>query len=111
MKIRINEREVDARAGSKLLHAIMDAGIPIETACGGKGACHLCRVTITDGTDELPAPNAIEKRALGNVLIAQKMRLACQIFLDKTLSVEVPKPRERKRRGMLQPVTTKKEGT
>jgi adenylate cyclase len=98
--IRVNDHDVEDHAGKQLLHAIMDAGIPIATACGGQGSCHLCRVLIRDGHDRLPQPNAIERKALGNVLIAQGMRLACQIRLAQPLTLEVPAPRQRRGRSV-----------
>jgi ferredoxin len=99
IKITINDRDIAAVAGQTLLQAILDAEIPIDTACGGQARCHLCRVTITEGRENLPKANAIEYKALGNVLIAQGMRLACQIEVAQSLSVTVPEPRPRRRRG------------
>jgi ferredoxin len=97
--IRINDSDVSTQVGFSLLRAIMDAGIPIDTACGGQARCHLCRVTITDGRDRLEVANAIEHKALGNVLIAQGMRLACQVEVTGALAVTVPEPRPKRRRG------------
>ena len=102
VSIAVNGQRLEADVGTKLLGAIMQNNIPIETACGGKGACHLCRVTITQGKEALPAPNATEKRALGNGLIAQGMRLACQILLQCSIEVVVPVPRPRRQGNLPQ---------
>jgi ferredoxin len=99
IKITINDRDIAAVAGQTLLQVILDAEIPIDTACGGQARCHLCRVTITEGRENLPKASAIEYKALGNVLIAQGMRLACQTEVAQSLSVTVPEPRPRRRRG------------
>ncbi len=97
--IRVNDRDVTTRSGTTILLAVMDAGIPIDTACGGQARCHLCRVTITEGREQLPKANEIEYKALGNVLVAQGMRLACQVEIHGPLSVTVPEPRPKRRRG------------
>jgi adenylate cyclase len=104
--LRINDQSVPAPRGRKLLHVILDAGIPIATACGGAGRCHLCRVRIIDGLATLPPANATEKQALGNVLVAQGWRLACQTLVAEPLAVSVPVPRERRTGRPLPPPAT-----
>jgi ferredoxin len=84
-----------------VLNAIMKEGLLIRTACGGKGSCHLCRVTVEEGAQLLPEPEAWEVKALGNVLIAQGMRLSCQIKPVQGLVVHLPpfeSPEERRER-------------
>ena len=88
--IYLDGEPVQATAHGPLLNAIMQAGRLIETACGGKGVCHLCRVTIAPQSASLPPPNDIEQRALGNVLLAQGVRLSCQISVTVGLAVILP---------------------
>ncbi len=83
--VTVDGQTVVCEAGRPLLNAIIKAGLLIDTACGGQGVCHLCRVTVKAG--RLPPANAVEKRALGNVLVAQGMRLSCQILVQAPLSV------------------------
>ena len=40
---------VDAVRGDTLLDIAMDAGVHINAACGGEGACGKCRVIIKSG--------------------------------------------------------------
>lgn len=41
--------EIPLVAGKPLLHALRDAGIFISSACGGRGACGMCRLTVPGG--------------------------------------------------------------
>lgn len=88
--ILIDGRPVEAAQGTPLLNAILNAGLLVATACGGQGSCHLCRVTLVQGTPRTPAANAVEKRALGNVLLQQGMRLACQLPVEAGMQVRLP---------------------
>ncbi|MBI3178311.1 MAG: (2Fe-2S)-binding protein [Deltaproteobacteria bacterium] len=87
--VTVDGQELACTEGRPLLNAIVNAGLLIDTACGGQGICHLCRVTVESGRASLPPANAIEKRALGNVLIAQGMRLSCQILVRAPLRVRI----------------------
>lgn len=94
VSIRVDDKPIDVERGKTLLNAILNAHIVIETACGGQGTCHLCRLTVVGGQQNLPPASTIERRALGNVLIAQGMRLACQIRVDSPLEVKLPQYRK-----------------
>jgi Na+-transporting NADH:ubiquinone oxidoreductase subunit F len=89
--ILVDGQTVTCDRGRPLLNAILNAGLVVETACGGKGTCHLCRVTIVRGAEGLVPPNAVEKRALGNVLLAQGMRLSCQVSVESSFEVKLPR--------------------
>ena len=88
--VTVGDRTVSLPAGRVLLHGLLQHGVLVQTACGGKGTCHLCKVKVLKGAESLPAPNAIEKKALGNVLIASGMRLSCQIEVKGPLALELP---------------------
>jgi ferredoxin len=97
--LSIDGRAVPCPRGSTLLNAILNAGLLVETACGGQGTCHLCRATITAG--DAGTPTAIETRALGNVLLASGVRLSCQVRVEGPLAVRLPvyeSPAQRKAR-------------
>ena len=90
-----------APPGGTLLNFILSEGLSIATACGGKATCHLCRVTLEDGLEELPPPSAKEERALGNILIGQGVRLSCQVTIAHSLNITLPQresPEERRLR-------------
>ncbi|WP_299784208.1 NADH:ubiquinone reductase (Na(+)-transporting) subunit F [uncultured Marivita sp.] len=81
-------RHITAQRGDKLLDALHNADIPIPAACGGKGTCGLCRVTVTgEGAGE---PQATERGVLSPKERRDHVRLACQTSLRGDCAVEVP---------------------
>jgi uncharacterized 2Fe-2S/4Fe-4S cluster protein (DUF4445 family) len=42
-------KEVTIEKGVTLLHGIREAGINLETICGGKGKCGKCKVVLEKG--------------------------------------------------------------
>jgi len=86
--LRVNEeRVVTGRRGEKLLDALRAAGILVPGACGGKGTCGQCRVTLLQGGGPvLPT----ESSRLSRREIAEGRRLACQLTLRGDLELRVP---------------------
>ena len=66
------------------------AGVPIPTACNGKGTCGLCRVKILTGAEALPPLTVEEKKHLGNTYFISRLRLSCRV--RPTADVEVLLP-------------------
>lgn len=88
VEITVNgTRRIPATTGEKLLSALQAAGIPIPAACGGKGTCGLCRVTVGEGGG---APLPTEASLLGPAEVAAGKRLACQLVLRGPLGIKVP---------------------
>ncbi|MGB3390253.1 MAG: NADH:ubiquinone reductase (Na(+)-transporting) subunit F [Pseudaminobacter sp.] len=85
--IRINgDRQLTGKSGAKLLPTLFEGGVPVPAACGGKGTCGQCRVTIRQGAGPvLPT----ETTKLNRREIRNGLRLACQITLRNDLDVEV----------------------
>jgi len=76
-----------AQVGSQtaLLDAARQAGVEIETPCGGEGTCGECVVRIVSGEVESRSPGTLPQAA-----IAEGCVLACATrLLDDDLSVEV----------------------
>lgn len=71
-------RVVAAHAGSSILEALRDAGIPHASVCGGRARCTTCRVRIGDGLQALAPAVTIEADALRRIDAAPNVRLACQ---------------------------------
>ena len=89
--IEINAKSYTCQSSTTLLNVILNHDLLIETACGGKGTCHLCRIKLIESPDALEGPTKIEHRALGNVLLNQGLRLSCQVSVVDGLKVELPK--------------------
>lgn len=62
-------------AGAPLHVALADAGLPIESPCGGRGRCGRCRVRFRAGA---PAPRDADRARLTPAEVALGFRLACQ---------------------------------
>ncbi|MCX7305627.1 MAG: adenylate/guanylate cyclase domain-containing protein [Hyphomicrobiales bacterium] len=65
--------------GSTVLEASRVGGIPHYSVCGGKGRCSTCRVRVTGGAADLPAPGPLERITLSRIHAGPDVRLACQI--------------------------------
>lgn len=72
-------REVETIPGPTILEVSQLHGIPHAAVCGGRGRCSTCRVRITLGQGDLPAPSAGETAVLARVGAAPNVRLACQV--------------------------------
>ena len=78
---------VEVSEGTSLLAASRQAGVALESPCGGRGTCGKCRV-IVDG-DAGPLTDA-EQRHLSPEEIQAGYRLACQAVVASDLLVRVP---------------------
>jgi uncharacterized 2Fe-2S/4Fe-4S cluster protein (DUF4445 family) len=72
--------------GTNLLDAVRKAGLPIKSACGGKGTCGECLVRVVRGRIESRSSAALpgDIRDSGYVL-------ACQAAIEDDLAVELPR--------------------
>lgn len=72
--------------GTNLLDAVRKVGLPLKSACGGKGTCGECLVHIESGGSRNRASAALpeEVRRLGYAL-------ACQTEIEEDLTVELPR--------------------
>ena len=79
------DEKVDAVQGDILLDIAMDAGIHINAACGGEGACGKCRVIIQSGE-----VSSKENSAISPEDYEKGYRLACQTTVKGDVEVFVP---------------------
>lgn len=87
VRVRVNRgTELGGKAGTKLLEILSDGGVPVPAACGGKGTCGQCRVTVTEGAG---SPLPMEAAKLGRREMREGVRLACQITVRGDLDVGV----------------------
>lgn len=87
VEIRVNgQRGLKVRSGEKLLTLLNGNGVRVPAACGGKGTCGQCRVTVRSGAgDILPT----ERDLIARRDLARGTRLACQVTVRRDLDVEV----------------------
>jgi len=60
---------ITANPGDVLSEAAREAGISVETPCGGNGVCRKCLVRVVSGEVDFPGDISVENRADGWVLI------------------------------------------
>ena len=89
VKVSVNSdaRTVEVEEGRPLLFGIMQAGIFIPSACGGRGSCGQCRVQFKD---EVPPHNDAERLLLTEQQRAAGFHLSCQVRVEGDLSIEIP---------------------
>jgi uncharacterized 2Fe-2S/4Fe-4S cluster protein (DUF4445 family) len=75
-------------AGHSLLDCARQAGFDLVSLCGGKGTCGKCKVQIVSGNVSEPCQN--ERDTLSSEERAKKYRLACQVYAESDLVVNVP---------------------
>ena len=86
VKFRPLDRQVKVERGTSLLTAARQAGIDLESDCGGMGRCGKCKVVVSGRVTPL-TPR--EREYLTPFEIAQKVRLACQILVKRPTSVSL----------------------
>jgi len=88
-KIDINagEEPLEVQGGQTLLSALYANEIFIPSACGGKGTCGHCKITVVSGGGPvLPT----ELPSLTRKEIRSNMRLACQVKIREDIYVRIP---------------------
>lgn len=75
--------EIQVAHGKNLMDALIEAGLPVASSCHGEGICSKCGVLMTpQGTrTELEIQTAQRNK------LPEIMRLSCQVFIDKDLTV------------------------
>ena len=76
--------------GFSLLNNYLMQDIPVQTLCGGKGACGRCRFQVIDGASGLSPVQPAEIARLGNALIAAGWRLSCQAHALRNVTIQLP---------------------
>ena len=80
-------RNVFVLEGTKVVEAAGQAGIVLNTPCGGEGTCGKCRVEVLG---EAPEASPNEKQHLSEEELRGGLRLACQLAIDRDMSISVP---------------------
>lgn len=86
--ISINRhRQIEAATGRRLLTVLGENGIYLPSACGGRGTCGECRVTVTNGARPLLPTEAAHISARD---ARAGQRLACMLKLRGPLDLALP---------------------
>jgi uncharacterized 2Fe-2S/4Fe-4S cluster protein (DUF4445 family) len=71
-----------------LLTTLHEAGIQVESICGGEGTCGKCRIRVLEG--EVTGPTAEEEELLSAEQLNRGERLACRTYPRSDLIIDVP---------------------
>lgn len=87
LDINAGEKPLEVDGGRTLLSSLYSNEIFIPSACGGKGSCGHCRITVTAGGGPvLPT----ETPYLSRKEIRLNLRLACQVKIREDIYVRIP---------------------
>jgi len=85
--VNSGERALAVEGGQTLLSALYEEQLFIPSACGGRGSCGHCKVTVLSGGGRaLPT----ETPCLTRKEVRSGVRLACQVKVREDLRVKVP---------------------
>ena len=87
LTIQPDDLIVQVAAGTTVLEALTQAGIPVTAPCGRVAHCGKCRVVIQTGVS---SPSDAERAMLSAEELADGVRLACQASLIEDATVVVP---------------------
>jgi len=87
LDINTGQRTAQVEGGQTLLNALISQQIYIPSACGGKGTCGYCKVTVLAGAGSvLPT----ETPYLSRKEIRNGLRLACQVKIRQDIQLRIP---------------------
>jgi len=87
LDINAGEKPLEIEGGQTLLASLYANEIFIPSACGGKGSCGHCKITVTlGGGPVLPT----ETPYLSRKEIRSNIRLACQVKVREDIYVRIP---------------------
>ncbi|GLH69121.1 hypothetical protein GETHPA_06540 [Geothrix rubra] len=92
MPLVARTRGRDRALGSRgtLMALCQAAGLPVASACSGRGACARCIMTVLSGMAALSHPGARERRLLTRVGAGPDQRIGCQCRIaDPSGDVEI----------------------
>jgi Na+-transporting NADH:ubiquinone oxidoreductase subunit F len=81
------ETEFEVEGGQTILSYLIDAGIEVNSSCGGRGTCGFCKVRVPEGGGQLlPTEEIFMSRAERT----SNMRLACQCKVKNDVKIVIP---------------------
>ena len=91
MKVNVRvippDRELKLKAGDNLRTALIEAGIPLDSPCGGQGTCLKCKVQLSGISRRYTEP---EKEKLSREELDGGWHLACQVTVEESGEVRLP---------------------
>ena len=85
--INAGEKDLTVQGGGSLLSTLMEHGIFIPSACGGRGSCGYCKVKVHGGGGPL-LPT--ETPWLEPEEVEAQVRISCQVKVREDMVIEIP---------------------
>lgn len=80
-------RSIRVPAGTSLIEAIDQVGLPLARACGSDGVCCRCGVKILESGEELPDESQQDIELKERNRIDPGLRLACRVRVEGPMAV------------------------
>ena len=81
------DNAIKVNSGTSLLSALAEKKIFVPSACGGKGSCGVCKVTVTEGGGAM-LPTELSFISRGEA--REGCRLSCQVKVKEDMKIEIP---------------------
>lgn len=85
--VNSGRKDLAVEGGSSLLSSLAENNIFIPSACGGRGSCAYCKVTVREGGGMI---GPVEEPYLTPEERQASVRLACQVKVRRDLQIEIP---------------------
>jgi 2Fe-2S ferredoxin len=84
-------KTIQSAEGISILEALLAAGEPIGSKCGGKAECGSCHIFVHEGRKSLSKVQRVENEKLDTIVgVGSKSRLACQAKLgNEDVTIEL----------------------
>lgn len=92
IKVGTKDYTFECDQGENLLFEARARSIPIPFRCTS-ARCGTCRIEVMEGAEHLNEMGEREALRLGEEGIEKNQRLACQLFVEGDIRVEVPQPK------------------
>ena len=94
------KKAIETDGSKSILQLAQEAGIPLQSTCGGKKICGKCKVIIEKTDGPLPPPSDREQEVLGGYT-EKGYRLACETVLTHGATVVIPEESRIRRQVIL----------
>lgn len=94
------EKAIETDGSRSILQLAQEAGIPLQSTCGGKKICGKCKVIVEKTDGPLPTTSDREREVLGGH-IEKGYRLACETVLAHGAVVVIPEESRIRRQVIL----------
>jgi len=88
IKFSKGRKALQVEKGVNLMRALLDAGIPVASSCGGDGVCAKCRVRVLEGAANLTPETDIEALRRHSHDLEKNERLSCQAEVLGPITVD-----------------------